>query len=246
MDPIRYEKDLYEPVKSYLSHHGFEIRAEVKNCDLVAKKGDLVLVVELKRQLSFDLLAQAVERQSFANGVYIAVPKLKSFKDDRKWKSKVKILKKLNLGLLLVSKIGETFTVEEALSPEPLDTQGKNNKKRSRLEKEFEQRQMDLNIGGSCRIPLVTAYREATLHLVYLINREGPQTAKTLKQLGSHPKKTSAILSSNYYHWFSRLPDKRYTLNDHGITALETYAPLIKAFENTYALIHCGEKESPV
>lgn len=235
MENILYEKELYEPVKRYLTHHGFEVRAEVKDCDLVAKRDDIVLVVELKRHLSFDLLAQAVSRQNFADGVYVGVPKPNKFKIDKGWRSRLKVLEQLRLGLLLISKTNGLYIVEEALAPGTPETLRKNKKKRGSLEKEFSERRLDLNIGGCSGVPLVTAYREASLHLAYLINREGPLSPKALKQLGGHPKKTSAILSADHYHWFIRQPDQTYSLTESGKEALETYSTLIEAFEHAHS-----------
>ena len=69
------ESDLYLPVKDYLEKHGYRVRGEVKNCDVVATKEDDLIVVELKTSVSMTLLVQATERQSISDSVYVAVPK---------------------------------------------------------------------------------------------------------------------------------------------------------------------------
>lgn len=230
MEKILYERDLFEPLRQHLTTHGFEIRSEVRSCDLVAKKDGLIIIVEMKRHLSFDLLAQAVERQSYADAVYVCVPKSPEFKQDKKYRARLKVLRQLGLGLLIVSKTDHSFFVEEALSPEQTKPLRPSVKKRQALDKEFRNRRLDLNIAGSRGVPLVTAYREAALFIAYLLSIHGSLTAKSLRSLGSHPQKTNAILNINYYGWFIKLPDLIYTLTDAGHEALNTYQPLIDAF----------------
>ena len=232
MEKILYERELYEPLRQYLIDNGFEVRAEVNKCDLVARKLDHIIIIEMKRHLSFDLLAQAVERQSYADEVYLCVPKPSGFKLDKTWRAKMKVLRQLGLGLLLVARIGQNHTVEEALPPAP--EEGKpmrtSNKKRQALVKEFGSRSLDLNVGGTHGVPLVTAYRETALYLVFLLDTHGPLTPKSLRSLGAHPKKTTSILNANYYDWFRKTPEKCYELTDAGIKAMTAYAPLINAF----------------
>lgn len=230
MDKIQYERELYEPLRQHLEDLGFDVRSEVRSCDLVAKKNDLIYIIEMKRHLSFDLLAQAVERLSYADVVYVSIPKPNNFKQDKLWKSKINVLKQLNLGLLLVSKTGSNYMVEEALIPESIKPKRPSSKKRTALEKEFSNRSLDLNIAGSTGVPLVTAYREAALFIAYLIRKYGPQSVAVLKSNGAHPKKTTSILNSNYYGWFSRSNDRIYALTPEGENALKLYKPLADAF----------------
>lgn len=230
MEKILYERELYEPLRQHLTGCGFEVRSEVNKCDLVAKKPGLLVIVEMKRHLSFDLLEQAVERQSYADAVYVCIPKPPGFKEDKNWRSKLKVLKRLGLGLLLVSKTGTCQTVEEALAPEQVTLPRTSVKKRKSLDKEFDNRSLDLNIGGSHKVPLVTAYRESALFMVFLLNARGPMSSKSLRALGSHPKKTTAILNANYYGWFVKTEDKCYALTDAGRQAMIIYAPLVQAF----------------
>jgi len=230
MDKIQYERELYEPLRQHLNALDFEVRSEVRSCDLVAKKNDLIYIIEMKRHLSFDLLAQAVERQSYADAVYVSIPKPNKFKQDKIWKSKIKVLKQLNLGLLLVSKTANTYMVEEALIPESIKPARVSSKKRNALEKEFTNRSLDLNIAGSTGVPLVTAYRETALFIAYLIMKHGPQSTASLKANGAHPKKTTGILNSNFYGWFSKSEDRIYALTSEGENALTLYKPLVDAF----------------
>jgi len=230
MEKIRYECELCEPLREYLAGRGFAVRSEVNACDLVAKQGAVLVVVEMKRHLSFDLLAQAVERQTYADAVYLGIPKPESLRLDKTWRSKLRVLRQLGLGLLLVGRIGECYTVEEALTPghnKPLRAAPK---KRKALDGEFGDRLLDLNTGGSRGVPLVTAYRQAALFVVHLLAAHGPLTPRGLRELGTHPRRTATILRANHYGWFAKGEDGRYSLTDAGQTALATYEPMIKAF----------------
>ena len=230
MDIIRYEKDMYEPLRMHMEACGFTVFAEAKACDLVGKKEDQLLVVEMKRHLSFDLLEQAIERQSYADLVYVAIPKTGSFKLDKGFRSKLRVLSRLGLGLLLVSQTNGHSFVEVALDPKPDSAPRSNKRKRNSLENEIAGRRIDLNIGGSRGVPLMTAYREASLFLVFLLDSHGPATPKQLRSLGGDSKKTGSTLRSNFYHWFSRNEDGSYQASDQGREALLTYEPLTRTF----------------
>ena len=56
------ETDLYEPLKSYLENQNYEISSEVNNCDMVARRDEEIIIVELKTRFSLDLVYQAVRR----------------------------------------------------------------------------------------------------------------------------------------------------------------------------------------
>lgn len=76
------ETDLYLPVKKWLEDRGWDVYAEVTGvggrADIVGRQGRVTLNIELKLQLSFDLLGQAIDRKNYFNYVYIAIPKRKS------------------------------------------------------------------------------------------------------------------------------------------------------------------------
>lgn len=227
MEAIRYERELYEPVRDFWSRRGFTVRGEVGRCDAVAVRDDLMIVIELKRHLSFDLLAQAVERQAYSDHVYLAVPKPSDFKEDKVWRGKLRVLKRLGLGLLLVSRNKDTYFAEEALAPaSPGNVRRAPRKKRS-IEKEFSQRKTDGNVGGTRGVPLLTAYREAALKLAVLIDAYGPMKPKELREKGGHEKKTTSILNANFYRWFERGEDGKYSITSAGKEALNTYAEVV-------------------
>jgi hypothetical protein len=43
------ETDLSKPLQTYLAAQGYTVRCEVKHCDIVAVKDDVLIVIELKR-----------------------------------------------------------------------------------------------------------------------------------------------------------------------------------------------------
>ena len=69
----RTERDLYPPVKALLESLGFTVRGEVNGCDVVAVRGDDLVIVELKRAVNLELLLQAVDRLRLTDAVYLAV-----------------------------------------------------------------------------------------------------------------------------------------------------------------------------
>jgi hypothetical protein len=230
LERIRYERELGEPLRAHFTGCGFQVRSEVNGCDLIAVKAGLVIAVEMKRHLSFDLLAQAVERQSYADVVYLGVPKPGDFSVDRQWRAKLRVLRQLGLGLLLVGGTPRHFTVEEALAPGSAAAPRLSTKKRRALEREFRERRLDLNTGGTSGVPLVTAHRECAIHLAYLLDTHGPMPPRALRALGAHPKRTASALGRNSYGWFARVNDRCYALTDDGKQALVTYGALVRAF----------------
>ena len=48
---IKNETDLYLPVQRFFSELGFKVDAEVRDCDIVASKDDIVVICELKEAL---------------------------------------------------------------------------------------------------------------------------------------------------------------------------------------------------
>jgi hypothetical protein len=230
MDVIRYEKDMYEPLRLHMESCGFSVYAEAKGCDLVGKKDGTLVIVEMKRHLSFDLLEQAIERQRYADFVYVAIPKPANFKLNKDFQSKLRVLSRLSLGLILVSLVNGHFYVEVAQEPKPASAPRTSKRKRQALEKEVDGRRIDLNTGGSRGVPLMTAYRELSLFLVFLLEKHGPSTPKELRSLGGDPKKTGPALRSNFYNWFSRLDDGSYQASDKGRDALVIYEAMTRTF----------------
>lgn len=217
MDSFR-ETDLYEPVRRFLEEEGYSVQAEVKDCDVAAVKDGRLVIVELKKAFGLRLVYQAMERQSRAEYVFIAIPRPKKGQREKSWKNMLRLLKRLELGLLTVALDSPLRTVDVVL--EPSDSMAwKNRKKRERLQAELEGRQADGNTGGMTRRKIMTAFREKSIHLCCLIEKYGEISTAQLKEWGLTDG-YAAILSRNYYRWFRRVEKGVYTLTDEGRNAL--------------------------
>ena len=69
MDKLR-ESDLYAPVRDYLEGLGYEVRGEVRGCDIAAVRDGELIVVELKTGFTLELIYQALDRQRIADGTW--------------------------------------------------------------------------------------------------------------------------------------------------------------------------------
>ncbi len=220
------ETDLYQPVKSYLEGQGYEVKAEVNDCDLVAVRApDPPVIVELKLRLSLALLMQGVNRQAITDAVYIAVPASKT----RRWRAQlrdcVKLCRRLGLGLISVHFRPKSTAVEVHCDPGPYRPQ-KSRLRKTALLREFSRRQGDQNIGGQTRRPVVTAYRQDALRIAEKLAAEGAGRPATLAQsLGI--ANAASILQKDHYGWFERIRRGVYDLRPTGKEALLIYADVL-------------------
>ena len=95
------EYELFAPVRDLFAGMGCSVNAEVKDCDVTAVKNGELIIIELKRSLSVNLLSQALRRQKTGARVYIAVPKPKRY-SPRTFRDTLYVIKKLELGLIFV------------------------------------------------------------------------------------------------------------------------------------------------
>ena len=218
------ETDLYPPVRDFLTRLGFTVRGEVADCDVTAVRGDELVVVELKRSVTVPLLAQAVRRQRAAESVYVAVPRPRGRSAGRTLRDLRVLLRRLELGLLLVSfpeGRRDGGTAEAVLHPmEPVLRRDR--KKRRAILREIDGRSGDFNPGGSSRRKLLTAYREEAIRIACCLDAFGPLSPKRLRELGTGVK-TSSILRRNVYGWFRRIEKGLYGLDPAGRSALDEY-----------------------
>jgi hypothetical protein len=220
------ESDLAGPLCRYLREQGFTVRSEVKDCDIAAVKDEDLLIVELKKALNLSLLVQAAKRQRLTDSVYVAVPR-----PDNRWKWNAQnrgvqhLLRRLELGLILVSLDSDRPPVEVVFHPKPLARRKKPAWRRVVLE-EISSRTGDFNRAGSTRRKLVTAYRENAIHVACGLLTKGRQSAKALRALGTCPK-TLSILYQNVYGWFQRTDRGVYDLTAEGRKDLEGFPQLV-------------------
>jgi len=218
------EHHMYPVLKQYFEDLDFTVKAEVKDIDLVAKKEDLLLLVELKESLNTSLMAQGIKRSSLGELVYLAIPRpSKKVLRSKNFKDKCLILKHLELGLLLVD-IREN-KVEVLLDPKHHQVR-KQKKKKQALLKEFSLRKTQLNTGGVSKQKIITAYKELALETLYLL-KDGPKTTKELR-VKTKRKKVVSILQKNYYGWFERVSRGLYQITDLGMQALLDYDQVLK------------------
>lgn len=205
------ETNLYEGVKKYFESLGFLVRAEVKEIDVCAIKDGLLIGVELKKNLTVDLLVQGALRQRVCDLVYIAVPRPKRFRKNREFSNVLHLLRRLELGLLFIDV--DKGEAEEVLEPAYFNLDKARAtlvNKRKALLKEIKGRSLSLNQGGSSRTKLMTAYREESLKTVAILLEKGSVAPKDLKEMGLK----STILRDNYYGWFKKIARGIYVLDD--------------------------------
>jgi hypothetical protein len=217
------ESDLYNPLKIYLENQGYSIGAEVKECDLVAIKGDEMILIELKTRVSVALLIQAARRKDISESVYIAVPVPQGKKDLPNSRGLKNLLRKLEVGLILVRFMKTKTRVDMVLHPKPYEKRMRPGKHNSIL-REVNGRYGEFNKGG---IPTteerITAYRQESIRLAVLLKKQGEASPAWLRKLSARPDKVQPILSQNLYGWFDRVKRGVYSLNPVGLTALERY-----------------------
>jgi len=213
------EVDLYPPVKAYLEGQGYEVKGEIGDCDILARRGEEEPVaVELKLTFSLALVMQGVARQTMFEQVYLAVP----VSGERGWRLRYKdilrLCRRLGLGLLAVR--GDAG-VEAHLDPGPYAPR-KNARRRGRLLREFERRVGDPNAGGTTGVKRMTAYRQDALRLAAHL-RAGPAKASDIAA-ATGVTRARAIMYADHYGWFEREGKGVYRLTPKGEAALDDYA----------------------
>jgi len=213
------EADLYAPVKAFLQTRGYEVKGEVKDCDLVAVKADCAtVIVELKLTFSLALVLQGIDRQALSDDVYIAIHQPDNKLKRRNWRSKEadckKLCRRLGLGLMLVQPDAGNRRVQILLDPAPYAPR-KSKQRQTKLLTEFHSRAGDPNVGGVNKTKIVTAYRQNALRCAQLLAQHTSMSVKALRAQ-SGIEKTAAILQKNYYHWFERVDRGVYCLTEKG------------------------------
>ena len=228
------ETELSAPVKAYLEFHGYQVNCEVKDCDIVATRGDDLIIVELKTSVNLTLLVQATKRQSISDSVYVAVPG--PTKRNRQWRGTLTVLKRLEIGLLLVDEGAMGMLVSKQFDPIPYQRK-KNTRNRRAVLTEIADRSGDYNVGGSTKTPLMTAYRENAILIACCLSKLGASSPKNLRDLGTGDKTTS-ILSANHYGWFQRVEKGVYALTDLGNADSRSFKQIYKQAEAHFNASH--------
>ncbi|QFT88026.1 hypothetical protein FIU87_05090 [Bacillus sp. THAF10] len=228
-----YEVDLYKPIQRFFVKEGYEVYGEVKDCDIAMKKGETLVVVELKLTLNVQLLIQATKRQKLTDLVYIAIPKPSFNRRSKRWTDLCHLIKRLELGLIIVSISGKRKTMEIVCHPLPFDrhrSMQQNKRKREALLKEMNGRSSDSNLGGSNRVKIMTAYKESCVQIACYLDTFEVLSPKQLRELGTG-EKTSTILTKNYYRWFERVSRGKYKISEKGKQELQQFPELVEFFK---------------
>lgn len=217
------EKDLFLPIKTYFEGYGYECDGEVQDIDLYMEKEGESIAVELKQTLDFKSVQQAALRQKLTDTVYIGIFKPKDLYT-KSFKDKIYVLKRLGIGLIVVSKrTNQVEIVSQPVVSELSQFQKQNKGKKKKLSEEFQKRVAKNNIGGVHATKLVTSYREeALLVLDALMELGGEGKTKEIKER-SGVEKTTAILYHNHYDWFENVSKGVYKVKECGYDALEEY-----------------------
>lgn len=208
------ESDLYQPIKSHLEQLNYVVKGEIKDCDVVAKKDDKLVIIELKLSLNITLLLQAVERFSLSDTVYIAVPKQCGIYK-KQTKQVKKLMKRLGLGLIVVD-FQKTQQYVEIVS-DPQDYSPRINKrKQAGLLKEFNQRVGDTQKGGSTRAKAgLTAYRQRCIRVAEYLTQHATARGADINKAIDEPQAT-LFLRNDYYGWFEKVERGVYKLSEKG------------------------------
>jgi hypothetical protein len=221
------ETELFAPLKTWLAHQGYSVHSEVKHCDIVARKGDDLIIVELKAKLTLALVIQAVKRKALADSVYIAVPSFKARSYPSNFRGVRTLLRRLELGLVLVRFLKTKTKIEVVLHPQPY-TPRRMHRRRAAVIGEIDGRYGEFNKGGSpSTTEQITAYKQEAIKTALLLERDGPSSPRALKDAGASPK-VGTMLRNNVYGWFDKVERGIYALSDAGRTALGGYAGVVK------------------
>ena len=209
------ETSLYLPVKAFLEAAGYAVKGEIGGCDLVGlSEGDpsVVVVCELKLSFNLELVLQAVDRAAMSDEVWIAArvsAKGRGREADKRYRD---LCRRLGIGMLGVSDTGEVSVIVSSISPMPRT----NPKRRSRLVREHQRRRGDPVLGGSTRVPQMTAYRQQALICAAAL-QQGLVRPRDMKAQAPDAGK---ILLGNVYGWFEKQGKGVYALTPSGAEAL--------------------------
>ena len=234
LPPVGFEResDLYAPVKAFLEGQGYEVKAEINGCDLVARRGDEPpLIVELKGGFTLPLVLQGVDRLALADDVYLAVGVTRRPSPGSLWRRErrgiLKLCRRLGLGLLAVHEptARRPALVEPLLDPAPYRPRP-DRRRRGQLLREFAHRVGDPNTGGSNRRPIVTAYRQDALRCLAVLAERGPTKAAEVARASGVPR-AAALMYRDVYGWFERVDRGVYAQSAKGRAAHTTYADVL-------------------
>ena len=221
------ESDLSQPTVEYFEKLGYTVNCEVKGIDIVARKDDYLVAIELKLSFNMTLLFQVMDRLKFADEAYVALPKpRRRTKDLTKIRQLAEIL---NFGVLLVD-TGIAQHAEPLYTPHPKD-KPRDNKRKRIATKEASGRSVELNKGGVRSIKIITAYREKCLAAASVMHIKSEVSAKELRDNFGFDKTIAGALKRDYYGWFEKTEDNNYKLTKKAHTEIAQTPEFKRLFE---------------
>ena len=184
--------------------------------DIVARRGDDLLIVELKRGFTLGLFHQAVDRLALTDLVYVAVP---AGGQAKALAANVKLARRIGFGVMTV-RLRDGFVAVLA-DPGPYAAR-LSKPKRARLLLAFDRLQGDPNAGGATRHGLVTGYRQDALRCARFLAVHGPSQGAKVKTWAEVPQATR-IMADNHYGWFDRVARGVFDLTPAGRKGLADY-----------------------
>ncbi|MDE6357869.1 MAG: hypothetical protein K2L15_04695 [Eubacteriales bacterium] len=213
------ETDLFEPIKKYFIKKNYKVQGEVKNCDIVCLKDEEMLIIELKKSFNLKVLYQAMERKAFSNYVYIGIERPKNFRK-KEVKNMLKVLEKMEIGLITVALDSPTKNVDIVLEP-CYKKVYKTSKKRKIILNEINNRRLETNLGGSStkNSNILTAYREKAIYIACVLEILEKASGKEIKEI-IKIENPNAILRGNHFGYFEKVERGIYALSETGINML--------------------------
>src|SRR5258708_7725878 len=219
------EVSLYPAVRRFLEAAGFDVKGEVKGCDIVAVRAGEPLtltIVEMKLGFTLDLLLQATDRMRAADEVWLAVPATRRGRD--RYPRVHRLCRLVGFGLMAVNAARDR--VEVLAEPAPYRPRP-DLRRRVRLLSEHARRRGDPTPGGSSRQPVMTEYRQQALACAALLST-GLGRPKELRTVAPD---AGTILLRNVYGWFERARRGEYRLTDAGEEALRRWPDMTLALK---------------
>lgn len=213
------ETDLFEPIKKYFVKKGYKVEGEVKNCDIICLKNEEIIAIELKKRFNLKVLYQAMERKAFSNYVYIGIERPKNFRK-KEVKNMLKILEKMEIGLITVAMDSPTKNVEIVLEANFKKIYTKSRKRKTILN-EIDNRKLESNLGGSStkNKNILTAYREKAIYIACVLEILEKASGKQIKEI-TKIENSTAILRGNHFGYFKKIERGTYVLSETGINML--------------------------
>jgi len=214
------ETDLYQPVKSFFESQGYTVKAEINDIDILAIKEDITIAIELKVKISLKLIYQVIERQKLVDNVFLAIPKDSYKSHQNSIKHFQLLLKRLNLGLILIDK----KKVEVVFEPNHYDlnkSKSLNKRRKEKLLNTFNNLFSDPNKGGS-KGKRMTVYKQNAIKIASLLaEKPGLSPKEIINETGV--LNTQSILQKNFYGWFQKNSYASYLLTEKGMAEYKKY-----------------------